>query len=70
MRPFELREFSMDELEQKLHEMREKLMGMRFKKYVETPKPSDIKKTRREIARIKTLINEKKREKNKTEGEL
>lgn len=60
MKPFELREFSTDELKQKLHELREDLMSIRFKKHSETPKPSDIRKTKREIARIKTIMRERK----------
>lgn len=59
MKPFELREFSADELRQKLHDLREELMSMRFKKQTETPKPSDIRKTKKEIARIKTIIRER-----------
>jgi len=59
VKPFELREFSTDELRQKLHDLREELMSMRFKKQTETPKPSDIRKTKKEIARIKTIIRER-----------
>ncbi|MEA3432780.1 MAG: 50S ribosomal protein L29 [bacterium (Candidatus Stahlbacteria) CG08_land_8_20_14_0_20_40_26] len=59
MKPFELREFSADELKQKLHDLHEEFMSIRFKKQAETPKPSDIKKIKREIARIKTILREK-----------
>lgn len=59
MKPFELREFSIEELKQKLHDLYEELMDMRFKKATETPKPSEIKRVRREIARVKTIIREK-----------
>ena len=48
MKPFELREFSADELKQKLHDLHEEFMSIRFKKQAETPKPSDIKKIKRE----------------------
>jgi len=59
VKPFELREFSTDELKQKLHDLREELMSIRFKQQAETPKPSDIKKLKREIARVKTIMREK-----------
>lgn len=59
MKPYELREFSDDELEQKLHELREGLMSLNFKKHSETPKPSDIRKIRVDIARIKTILRER-----------
>lgn len=63
MKPFELREFSEDELMQKIHDLREELMTLRFKKHSETPKPSDMKKIQLEIARIKTILRERKAEK-------
>ncbi len=59
MKPFELREYSDDELDQKLHELQEQLMGLRFKKHSETPKPSDIRKIKLEIARVKTILRER-----------
>lgn len=65
MKPFELREFSTDELRQKLHDLREELMSMRFKKQTETPKPSDIRKAKKGIARIKTIIREREITTNK-----
>lgn len=66
MKPFELREFSTDELKQKLHDLREEFMSMRFKKQTETPKPSDIRKTKKDIARIKTIMRERE---NTVDGE-
>jgi len=59
VKPFELREFSTAELKQKLHDLREESMSMRFKKQTETPKPSDIRKTKKDIARIKTIMRER-----------
>ncbi len=65
MKSFELREFSEDELMQKIHDLREELMTLRFKKHSETPKPSDMKKIQLEIARIKTILRERKAEEKK-----
>lgn len=60
MKPFELREFFIDELDQKLHDLYEEFMAMRFKKSTETPKASEMRRVRKEIARVKTIMREKR----------
>jgi len=57
----ELRELSDEELLKKLKEARLELMKLRHKKALGTlDKPASIKNTKRLIARILTLLNERK----------
>lgn len=57
----ELRDLSMTELQARLNDEIELYEDLRFNKAVagQLENPNRIKETRREIARIKTVINEK-----------
>ncbi|MGM0506193.1 MAG: 50S ribosomal protein L29 [Bacteroidota bacterium] len=61
MKAEELRDLSMTELEARLKDEKELYQDLRFNKAVagQLENPNRIKETRREIARIKTVINEK-----------
>ncbi len=55
-----LREFNVTELSQKLFEKSDELMRARFKHATATlENTSELKKLRRQIARISTVLNEK-----------
>ena len=61
MKVSELRDKSVDELQTELLEELRSQFNLRMRKGTgQLDKPSEMKKTRRNIARIKTLINEKK----------
>jgi len=61
MKAHELRDLSNTELEARLKDEIELLEDLRFNKSVagQLENPNRLKMTRREIARIKTIINEK-----------
>jgi large subunit ribosomal protein L29 len=61
MKAHELRELSMTELKARLADEEEVLVDMRFNKAIagQIENPARIKNTRREISRLKTIINEK-----------
>ncbi len=59
----ELRSMKTDELQRKAEELREDLARLAMKRYarrLETP--SDLRKAKRELARVLTLLGEKKRQ--------
>jgi len=59
-----LRELGADELKAKLKEQRENLFELRIRKEArQLENPVSIRHARREIARLKTLVNEKGRAK-------
>jgi len=60
-KPSELRELSVADLQQRLSEAQKNLTDMRFKKAVtgQLENPTRIRTTRREIARIQTILTEK-----------
>jgi large subunit ribosomal protein L29 len=61
MKPSELRDLSIEELEAEIHRLKEELFSMRFKHKVQTlPNPLRLRIIRREIARALTILNEKK----------
>ena len=63
MRPGELRAMTSEELEEKVAELKEKLFNLRFQKATgELDNTAEIKKTKKDIARAKTIQRE-------TEGE-
>jgi len=65
MRANELREMHVHELEKLLEDKIETLFNLRFQKAKKTlSNVSNIKTTRRDIARIKTLLNDKNRGNN------
>ncbi len=62
MKAKELRELSLSQLSEKLFQARKKLQEMRFSLASGRLKnPHKIKETKKEIARILTLINEKRK---------
>lgn len=62
MKAYELRELSMTELEARLNDEKKALTEYKFSKAVagQIENPARIKNTRREIARLHTIINETK----------
>jgi large subunit ribosomal protein L29 len=62
MKAHELRELSQTELEARLNDELELLEDLKFNKSVagQLENPNRLKMTKREIARIKTIINENK----------
>lgn len=74
MKASEIREQDLGEKERKLIELKEELFNLRFQHSSgQLENPSRIKQTRREIARIKTVISEsainKKNNSNKIDKE-
>ena len=62
MKAAELREKSQDELNTRERELREQLFKLRFQRATgRMENPMKIRDVRREIARIKTLLNERSR---------
>ncbi len=61
MKAHELRDLTMTELEARLNDEIEALENFRFNKAIagQIENPAKIKNTKREIARLKTIINEK-----------
>ena len=60
MKPTELRGMSLDELRGELAEQQRGLYNLRFRKSVgEDINATEMKRLRREIARIKTIVTEK-----------
>ncbi|MEN2993507.1 MAG: 50S ribosomal protein L29 [Bacteroidia bacterium] len=67
MKAEELRAYSLHELHQLLHQKRKELYELRYKN-AQSPLPnagSQIPALRRDIARILTVINEKRHERNR-----
>jgi len=60
MKAKELRALSTVELNQKLQELKKQLMDLEFKRYSGVDKPHLFKQTKRDIARILTILREKK----------
>jgi large subunit ribosomal protein L29 len=62
VKPNELRDKSVDELHIRERELREQLFKLRFQRATgRMENPMKIRDVRREIARIKTLLNERSR---------
>ncbi|MEJ5338044.1 MAG: 50S ribosomal protein L29 [Aquificaceae bacterium] len=60
MKVEELRKLSLQDLLKKEEELRKELLRLRFKKKIEgLPNPMQIRNTRRDLARVLTLIREK-----------
>jgi large subunit ribosomal protein L29 len=60
----ELKEKSVTELEKELHALLKEQFSLRMQKGLgEAPRTNNFKVVRRNIARIKTILNEKSREK-------
>jgi large subunit ribosomal protein L29 len=63
MKPSEIREMSTDEILNQLDETREELMNLRFQQATgELVDYTRLRYTRRLIARLQTIINERERE--------
>jgi len=59
MKAEEIRALSSDEMQRKLTELKHELFNLRFQHEVgQLENPSKMKQTKREIARIKTVLNE------------
>ncbi len=62
MKSAELRELSVSENEKKLRDTREELLQMRLRKNTgQVERPHLLRELRRDIARMETIIREKKR---------
>ncbi len=62
MKPNELREMSLEDLESKLSELTEERFRLRFRSATESiENPMRFRAIRRDIARIKTILKEKSR---------
>lgn len=60
MKVRELKKLSLQDLLKKEEELRRELLRLRFKKKIEgLPNPMQIRNTRRDLARVLTLIREK-----------
>jgi len=58
-KPSQLRELTRDELKRRLHELQEELFNLRFQKSIKLLTNSrQLREIKREIARIKTVLNE------------
>jgi large subunit ribosomal protein L29 len=59
MKAEEIRALSSDEMQRKLTELKHELFNLRFQQEVgQLENPSKMKQTRKDIARIKTVLNE------------
>ena len=59
MKPEKYRELTREELERILRDLREELFNLRFQQEVgQLENPSKMKQTKRDIARIRTVLNE------------
>ena len=62
MKMLELRELTLDELEQKLLDLKEELFNLRFQQSTNRlENPMRIRLVKKDIARIKTLLTQMKR---------
>tara|TARA_B100000029_G_scaffold69926_1_gene62163 strand:- start:156 stop:362 length:207 start_codon:yes stop_codon:yes gene_type:complete len=63
MKPKEIRELSLAELEKKIRDLGGELMGLRLRKQTgQVEKPNMLKDLRRERARVLTILQEKRSE--------
>jgi len=63
MRPSEIRELTEEELDEKVGELKEKLFNLRFQKSTgELDNTAELKKTKKDIARVKTVQREREQE--------
>jgi large subunit ribosomal protein L29 len=67
MKSEEIRALSSEEMQQKLTELKHELFNLRFQHEVgQLENPSKMKQVKRDIARIKTVLNEKARSAEET----
>ncbi|HIE58409.1 MAG TPA: 50S ribosomal protein L29 [Persephonella sp.] len=70
MKAKELRKLSNEELREKLKELKQKLMKLRFQNEIGgLEKPSEIKSTKKDIARILTILRERELQAQNSEVE-
>jgi large subunit ribosomal protein L29 len=59
MKASEIRDMNIDEMEQKLSDLKEELFNLSFQHEIgQLENPQRVKETKRDIARIKTIIRE------------
>lgn len=59
MRASEIRDLNLDEMNQKVSDLKEELFNLRFQHEIgQLEDPQKMKQTKRDIARIKTIIRE------------
>ena len=59
MKASEIRDMSLDEMHRKVSDLKEELFNLRFQHEIgQLENPQRMKKTKRDIARLKTLIKE------------
>ena len=59
MKASEIRDMNLDEMEQKLSDLKEELFNLSFQHEIgQLENPQKMKETKRDIARIKTIIRE------------
>ncbi len=59
MKASEIRELSLEEKQRKLDDLKEELFNLRFQHEIgQLENPQKMKQTRRDMARMKTVINE------------
>jgi len=69
MKPEQVREMSADELRSKERELQEQLFRLRFQKSIgQLDNAGKIRDTRRDIARVKTVIRQRDIERARTQG--
>ena len=69
MKASELRDLTVEELEKQALDLRERLFRLRMRNRLgQLESPSEIRKVRRDLARVLTVINEKKRAARRAES--
>ena len=59
MKANEIREMNLEELHRKVNDLKEELFNLRFQHEIgQLENPNKMKQTRRDIARVKTIIRE------------
>jgi large subunit ribosomal protein L29 len=62
MKPRDLRELSLDELRTRAHELRDELFHLRLRRATsQLPNPMKRRESRRDLARIETILRERAR---------
>ena len=59
MKPSEIRDMTLDEMHSKISDLKEELFNLRFQHEIgQLENPQRMKQTKRDIARLKTIIHE------------
>ena len=59
MKATEIRDLTADDIQQKVHDLKEALFNLRFQHEIgQLENPNRMKQTRRDIAQVKTIIRE------------